>query len=82
MRNVNWKKSAGFMVVAGALLVGACASQDSVTKAQATADQALQQAQLANQRADAANARADAADKLAADANAKSDRMYQQNLKK
>lgn len=63
-----WKKSIGFVVLAGALLVGACATQDSVTHAQATADQALQAAQAAQQKADAASAKAD--------------RMYEQGLKK
>jgi len=68
MCKASWKKSAGFLVLAATLAVGACASQDSVTHAQATADQALQAAQAANQKADAANAKAD--------------RMYEQGLKK
>lgn len=68
MFKATWKKSAGIAVLAGALLVGACASQDDVKRAQATADQALQAAQAANQKADAANAKAD--------------RMFQQGLKK
>lgn len=75
MYKATWKKSAGMLVVAGALLVGACASTDDVKRAQATADQALSTAQAASQKADRA-----AAD--AAAANAKADRMFQQNLKK
>jgi PBP1b-binding outer membrane lipoprotein LpoB len=62
------KKMAAFTVLAGALLLGACASQDSVQHAQSTADQALQLAQTANQKADAANA--------------KIDRMFQKGLQK
>lgn len=52
MSNVTWKKSAVLMVLAGTLLVGACATQDSVTHAQATADEALQKANAANAKLD------------------------------
>lgn len=71
----SWKKGVGALGVASALLLGACASQDAVQHAQATADQALQSAQAANQKAEAATAAANAA-------NARADRMYQQNLRK
>lgn len=75
MPNATLKKSAGILVLASALLLGACANEDAVNKAQSTADQALQAAQAASQKADAATAAANAA-------NAKADRMYQQGLKK
>lgn len=75
MLNGNWKKGASALALASALLLGACASQDSVEHAQATADQALQAAQAASQKADAATAAANSA-------NARADRMYQQNLRK
>lgn len=64
----SWKMGAGALVLAGTLLVGACATQDDVKRAQSTADQALAAAQKADADATAANAKAD--------------RMYQQNLKK
>ena len=41
-----------FAAVAIALLAGGCASQDSVVKAQATADQALSAAQAAQRSSD------------------------------
>jgi len=71
----NLKRAAAFMLIASPLLVGACASQSDVDRAQATADQALQAAQAANQAAQAANQKAD-------EAEARANRMYQQGLKK
>lgn len=96
MQRLSWAKSAGFIFLAGTLLLGGCASTDDVKRAQATADQALQLAQTANQKADsaisaanAAGSRADAAMSAAnaasskADAvNEKVDRMFAQSLKK
>jgi hypothetical protein len=70
-----WQKTVGALVLACPLLLGACASQDDVKRAQATADQALLTAQQANQAAQAA-------DQTAVAANAKADRMFQQALKK
>ncbi len=78
----TWKTSAGILVLTGSLLLGGCASQDSVTRAQSTADQALQAAQAASQKADAATAAANAAAAAAKAASTKADRMYQQGLKK
>jgi hypothetical protein len=78
----SWWKSAGIVVLAAPLLLGACASQDDVKRAQATADQALATAQQANQAAQAASAKADKAEADAAAASAKADRMFQQSLKK
>lgn len=75
MRQPTRKMSAGLVVLAASLLLGACASTDSVERAQATADHALQLAQQANQKADAAMAAANAA-------SAKADRMFQQGLRK
>ena len=75
MLSVSWKRGAGVLAVASAMLLGACASQDAVEHAQSTADQALQAAQAANQKAEAATAAANAA-------NYRADRMYQQNLRK
>jgi len=70
--------TAGLLVLASPLLLGACTSSDEVRRAQATADQALataqQAAQIANQQAGTAV--------TAAAANAKADRMYQQALKR
>lgn len=82
MFQISWKKAAACAGVASALMLGACASNDDVEKAQATADQALREAQAAGQRADAANQRAAAATQAAQAANDRADRMYQQNLKK
>ena len=75
MLKVSWSKAAGFLVVAGTMVLGACASQDSVNRAQSTADQALQQAQVAQQQAAAANQTAQAAETAAS-------RSMQQNLRK
>lgn len=75
MRHATWTKTAGIMVMASTLLLGACATQDEVKKAQSTADQALAAAQAASQKADKADADAAAA-------SAKADRMFQQGLKK
>lgn len=89
MSSPTWKRSTGFLIVSSLVLLGACASNDDVKRAQATADQALQQAQAANQAALAANQRADAATQQAQAANqradaatARADRMYEQSLKK
>jgi hypothetical protein len=75
MQHATWKKSAGILVMASTLLLGACTTQDDVKRAQATADQAMAAAQTANQKADKAMADAAAA-------SAKADRMFQQGLKK
>jgi hypothetical protein len=82
MLKATWKKSAGDVLVGGALLLGACASNDDVERAQATANQALQQAQAANQAAQQANQAAQMANQRADAATARADRMYEQNLKK
>lgn len=82
MYSVTWKKSAGILVLAGASLVGACASKSDVERAQATADQALSAARQSTQTAQTADQKADKATADAAAASAKADRMYQQNLKK
>ena len=75
MYSAAWKKSATILALTSTLMLGACASQQSVEHAQATADQALSLAQQANQKADKA-----AAD--AAAASAKADRMFQRGLRK
>jgi Alanine-zipper, major outer membrane lipoprotein len=75
-------KSVGIFVVTAPLLLAACASQDDVRRAQATADQALAAAQQANQAAQAASQKADKAEADAAAASAKADSMFQQSLKK
>ena len=54
-------------------LLGGCATTDSVTKAQATADQALQKANEANANANAAKATAAQASQKADQANATAD---------
>lgn len=89
MSSPTWKRITGFLIVSSIALLGACASNDDVKRAQATADQAMQQAQAANQaaqaanqRADAANQRAEAANQRADAATARADRMYEQSLKK
>lgn len=82
MYSTTWNKSIGILVVTGALLVGACASKEDVQRAQSTADQALAAAQQSAQVAQAATQKAEQADAAAAAANARADRMYQQNLKK
>jgi murein lipoprotein len=51
-------------------LLGGCASTDAVTRAQSTADQALQKADEANTNANAAKATADQASQKADQANA------------
>lgn|SRR5512143_1836814 len=51
-------------------LLGGCATTDAVTKAQATADQALQKADQAQATANAAKATADQASQKADNANA------------
>lgn len=71
----SWKMRAAILVLASALPLGACATQEDVTRAQSTADEALQAAKAANQKAEKAEADAAAA-------NARADRMYQQGLKK
>jgi hypothetical protein len=73
--------TAGLLVLASPLLLGACTSSDEVRRAQATADQALATAQQASQAAQIANQQAGTAVTAAA-ANAKADRMYQKALKK
>jgi len=78
----NRLKSGAILVVAAPLLLAACASQDDVRRAQATADQALAAAQQANQTAQAAMQKADQAAADAAAASAKADRMFQQSLRK
>lgn len=82
MHKVTWNKSAALVVLASALLAGACASKSDVERAQATADQALTAAQQSAQTAQVAEQKADKANADAAAASAKADRMYQQNLKK
>lgn len=66
-------KAARYVILAGALAVGGCASTDELKHAQATADQALQAAQSAGQRADAAMAAANAAGAKADVASGKAD---------
>lgn len=82
MYRATWKRSAGILVLAGTLLLGACATEDEVKRAQSTADQALTTAQQAAQAAQAASQKADKAAAEAAAVDAKVDRMFQQNLKK
>ena len=64
------------------LILGACATHDEVSRAQATADQALATAQQASQTALAANQQAEQASASAVAAGQKADRMYQASLKK
>jgi hypothetical protein len=64
--------------VAGLLSLGACASQESVEKAQATADQALSQAQAAGSAASQAQSTANQAGAAAQSANQKIDTFIQE----
>ena len=75
-------KSAILAALSLPLMLGACATTQSVdeakaaaAKAQATADQALAAANAASAKADAAKAAAD-------DASAKADRMFQKGQRK
>ncbi len=61
MNTLSWTKNTRYAILAGALMLGGCASTQDVKHAQATADQALSAAQSAGQRADAAMAAANAA---------------------
>jgi outer membrane lipoprotein SlyB len=71
----NRRKLAVMVVGLSALALGGCASNDSVAKAQSTADQALAQAQQAQQQAQLATQQAQ-------QAQAASDRSFQNNLRK
>lgn len=80
MRTINWNRNTRYAIIAGALMLGGCASMDDVKRAQSTADQALSAAQSAGQRADAAmsaansaGSKADAAMSAANAAGAKAD---------
>jgi len=82
MMKGSMKKSAAILFLACPLLLGACASSDDVKRAQATADEALNTARQAMQQAQTANQKADKALADAANANARLDRAFQQQLKK
>jgi hypothetical protein len=63
-------RSSLFAVSTVALLLGGCATEEEVKKAQATADQAMSAAQQAQQAANAAQATANEAKQAADKANA------------
>jgi len=71
----NGRKLAITLVGLSTLALGACATKGDVEKAQATADQALQQAQLANQQAQSASQQAQ-------QAQAAASRGFQESLRK
>ncbi len=80
MPRISWTRNTRYAILAGALMLGGCASMDDVKRAQSTADQALSAAQSAGQRADsamsaanAASSKADAAMSAANAAAAKAD---------
>ncbi|HLY55967.1 MAG TPA: Lpp/OprI family alanine-zipper lipoprotein, partial [Stellaceae bacterium] len=82
-------KIAIWAVAAAPLLLGACASQDAVNKAQQTADaakteadQAMSTAQQALSAAQAAQQTANQAESTAQAASQKADMMYQKSLRK
>jgi hypothetical protein len=65
--------SALVVLLAGPLMLGGCATRESVEHAQSTADEALSAAQHAQATADTASQKADAAAQSADSANQKAD---------
>lgn len=70
-------KSALALMLGAPLILGGCATQEAVEKAQSTADQALAAAQHAQDTADAAQKRADDAADLAKGAHDRIDQMQE-----
>ncbi|HEX4861478.1 MAG TPA: hypothetical protein VFV07_09590 [Rhizomicrobium sp.] len=77
--NAILRKLSLVSALAGALMVGGCATEDEVQKAQATADQAMSAAQAAQQTANQAQSAAQSAqqgvDQLRSDVNSLNQRV-------
>ncbi|MCC6296573.1 MAG: hypothetical protein IT469_07700 [Pseudomonadales bacterium] len=83
------KGTKALALAAGVALAAGCASNDSVKKAQSTADEALRTAQAAQSAAqaakssaDAASAKADAAQACCNDVQSKLDRVFERSQRK